>query len=202
MVTEELVLLSKLADGSSCGMMVNAQVYTYLRNTFRFQQHMVDAVYVCMLRLRLLRILLTNSETKHPAIDGAVHVKLVEHFHCGNEQRSHYLVAVFCHILLLSNPSSSAALAAVVAAVVFVACALADPLRHAHVELLMTLSAVEKWRTSGKVVPRSHENHKVAVLQIRVSRTCSTKRLKSQAPYQESRTQAVNFTNKSCNIPK
>lgn len=80
-----MVLLPKQVDGSSCGVMVIAQVYTHLRKSFRFQQHKVDAAYIRMLRLQLLWIILVNSNTKHPTIDDTVLKELVEHFNCGSE---------------------------------------------------------------------------------------------------------------------
>lgn len=65
-VEMEWVLHPKQPDGSSCGMMVIAQVSSHLGKTFAFQQHDITSEYVRVMRLRLLWMIMRKTLVVHP----------------------------------------------------------------------------------------------------------------------------------------
>lgn len=64
--------------------MVIAQVYSFLKNSFAFQEHVVTAEYVRIMRLRILSMLMCKSEVQHPEGESNTHAQLVEYFKTGN----------------------------------------------------------------------------------------------------------------------
>lgn len=59
-VNERWVEQPQQSDGSSCGVMVIAHVYAYLKNRSSFQREHVSLQDVTMMRLRLLWMIVTQ----------------------------------------------------------------------------------------------------------------------------------------------
>ncbi|GMF48121.1 unnamed protein product [Phytophthora fragariaefolia] len=54
-------------DLKSCGVMVLGIVYAYVRNTYRFERHLVTDAYLSVMRLRLAWLLLCSTERAPPS---------------------------------------------------------------------------------------------------------------------------------------
>ncbi|TYZ66283.1 hypothetical protein PybrP1_006339 [[Pythium] brassicae (nom. inval.)] len=79
-VIEKRILQPQEKDGTCCGVMVLAQIYSHLRRLDRFQQHVIDPQYIRVLRLRVVWMLMCRSTQHHSRPDSKTHTAVTTYF--------------------------------------------------------------------------------------------------------------------------